>query len=231
MNENYGLWFGVVIIVFWFIFNLVMGDKPIKDSEYQENTWTHHPFVSLYTVGNEIFTRKQRMSLLLTTITVHALFSSAWYRNASDKTKGSNIIVFAIYSMLVNWVVTFILGNMLRGYATAKNQLYKTREEAWEQKAQNRLFAFYFTLFMIIIIGWPFTVWNMSELHPEIDAKASNDWVASFFIGLGLELLVIDPIVCLLAKKLGFVRDFIRNKGYFYDNLCHETYLTYLKIE
>lgn len=231
MNENYGLWFGVVIITGWFIINLILGDKPIKDTEYQENTWTHHPFVSIYTVGSELFSRKQRMSLLLVTITVHALFSSVWYRIADNKTRGSNLIVFAIYSMLINWAVTTIIGLILRGYTIAKNQFYKTREEAWDQRAQNRIFAFYFSIFIIIVVGWPFTVWNMGELHAEIDSKPSDYWVASFFIGLGLEFLIVDPIICLLAKKVGFIRDLLRFKGYFYDNLTHETYLTYLKLE
>jgi len=231
MNDNYGLWFGVVIIVLWFIVNLILGEKPIKDPDYQENTWTHHPFVSIYTVGNDLFSRKQRMSLLLVTITTHALFSSVWYRDSNDRTRKSNIIVYAIYSMLVNWAVTFIVGTMLRGYAVAKNQFLKTKEEAWEQKAQNRLFAFYFSLFVIVVVGWPFTVWNMSELHPEIDPKPSDYWVASFFVGLGLEFLIINPIICLLAKKVEFIKNLIRHKGYFYDNICHETYINYLKLE
>jgi len=231
MNENYGLWFGVVITLFWFIFNLVMGDKPIKDADYHENVWTHHPLISVYTVGNEIFSRKQRLSLLLATITVHALFTSTWYRRSEHKTRDSNLIVFAVYSMLINWVITAMIGAMLRGYTKAKNQYYKTREDAWDQKAQNRLFAFYFSIFIVIVVGWPFTVWNMGELHPEIDNKPSDFWVASFFIGLGLELLIADPIVCFLGKKIAFVKHYMRIKGYFYDNLTHDTYLSSLKFD
>jgi len=233
MNYNYGLWFGVTIIVGWFIVNLMLGEKPIKDTEYQENTWTNHPLYSIYHIGNDLFTRKTRMSLLLGTITIHALFSSVWYRRTSEENRGrgSNIIVYAVYSMLVDWAFIFIIGSMLRGYYIAKHQYYKTRDEGWQQKSQNRLFAFYFCIFLLAAILWPFTVWNMGELHPEKDQKASDYWVASFFVGLGLELLVADPLICILAKSITPLRNFIKNRGYFYDHICHETYLDHLKVD
>jgi len=233
MNYNYGLWFGVVIIVGWFIVNLTLSEKPIKDTEYQETAWTNHPLYSLYHVGNDLFTRKTRMSLLLGTITIHALFSSVWYRRTSEKhrTDGSNIIVYAIYSMLVDWAFIFILGSMLRGYYIAKHQYYKTKEEAWQQKSQNRIFAFYFCVFLLACVLWPFCVWNMGELHPEKDDEPSNYWVASFFVGLALELLIVDPIICLLAKSITPLRNLIKHRGYMYDNICHETYLDHLKVD
>lgn len=231
MNYNYGLWFGVVIIVFWFIINLMLSEKPIKDSEYQENVWTNHPLYSLYHVGNDLFTRKTRMALLLGTLTIHALFSSVWYRRTDDPLRKSNIIVYAVYSMLIDWAFIYIIGSMLRAYYVAKHQYYKTREEAWEQRSQNRIFLFYFCIFLCAVVLWPFCVWNMSELHPEKDDRASNYWVASFFIGLGLEFLIVDPLVCLLAKSITPLRNLMKHRGYFYDNLCHETYLDHLKVD
>lgn len=233
MNYNYGLWFGVVIIVGWFIVNLTLSEKPIKDTEYQETVWTNHPFYSLYHIGNDLFTRKTRMSLVLGTITIHALFSSVWYRRTSEenRTRGSNIIVYAVYSMLVDWAFIFIIGSMLRGYYIAKHQYYKTKEEAWQQKSQNRLFAFYFCIFLLACVLWPFCVWNMGELHPEKDDEASNYWVASFFVGLALEWLVADVIICLLAKSITPLRNLIKHRGYMYDNICHETYLDHLKAD
>jgi len=231
MNYNYGLWFGVVIIVFWFIINLMLSEKPIKDSEYQENTWTNHPLYSIYHYGNDLHTRKTRMALLLGTLTIHALFSSVWYRRTDDPLRKSNIIVYAVYSMLIDWAFIFIIGSMLRGYYVAKHQYYKTREEAWQQKSQNRIFGFYFCIFLCAVVLWPFCVWNMSELHPEKDDRASNYWVASFFIGLALEFLIVDPLVCILAKSITPLRNLIKHRGYFYDNLCHETYLDHLKVD
>jgi len=233
MNYNYGLWFGVVTIVGWFIVNLSMSEKPIKDSEYQESTWTNHPFYSLYHVGNEIFTNKTRMGLLLGTITIHALFSSVWYRRTHEenRTRGSNIIVYAVYSMLVNWAFVFLVGSMLRSYYLAKHQYYKTKDEGWQQRSQNRIFGFYFCCFLCAVVLWPFTVWNMGELHPEKNDEASNYWVASFFVGLALEFLIVDPIVCLLAKFITPLRNLIKHRGYMYDNICHETYLDYLKMD
>jgi carbonic anhydrase len=231
MNYNYGLWFGVVIIVFWFIINLMLSEKPIKDSEYQENVWTNHPLYSIRHVGNDLFTRKTRMALLLGTLTIHALFTSVWYRRTDDPLRKSNIIVYAVYSMLIDWAFIYIIGSMLRGYYVAKHQYYKTREEAWEQKSQNRIFAFYFSIFLCAVVLWPFCVWNMSELHPEKDDRASNYWVASFFIGLGLEFLIVDPLVCLLAKSITPLRNLMKHRGYFYDNICHETYLDHLKVD
>ena len=165
------------------------------------------------------------------TLTIHALFTSTWYRRSYPKVMGSDIIVYAIYSMLISWAYTYMLGNILRGYYTAKYHYCKTRDETWDQKAQNRIFAYYVAVFATICIAWPFTVWNMGEIHPEINVKNSNYWVATFFVGLGLEFLAADIIIALLAKSSNFFRNFIRRKGYMYDNMCHETYLNALKMD
>lgn len=232
ISDNYGLWFGVGTILLFFIFTLSLGDKPIRAYDYVENVWTHHPLYSIYKYGNEIHTRKTRAALVLSMITINALFASVFYRDASDPGKSSNTIVFAIYAMLIDFVVTFFIGNILRSYYEAKYEFHKNKDEAWDQKAQNRIFGFYFSIFVVVVVGWSFTTWNMGELHPELDEQPSKLWVASLFIAMGMELIVFYPLACILAGRSNFIRRIARSVGFMYDKkICHETYLDFIKSD
>jgi len=231
LNWNYGLWFGTVIVVFFFILTLSTGERPITDPDYKEEIKTVHPLISLWVVGNELFTRKLRASLVLAIITLHALFDSVFYRISDHPEQPNNIIVYAAYSMVISQVFISFYAIILRKYYIAKRQFLQTKDEKWNQQAQNRLFAYYSTLFAIIALCWPFTVWNMNELNPHRSQKSSNYWVASLFVGVALEWLVIDPIWVLLAKKSERIRNIARWRGFFYDDLCHATYMDYIKMD
>jgi len=233
MGDNYGLWFALGSVLSFFIATIVMGEKPITDPDYQEEAWTHHPFYSIYRQGNDLHTRKTRCALVLATITTQACLNAVFYETTPPdlRTRGSNIYLYAIYSTCCSLVVIYCVGFILRSYYNAKYHYHKTRDESWQQKSQNRIFGYYICIFILAVPGWAITAWQMYGLHAEIDSGPSNMWIASFFIGIALELLIIDPFVCLLASGIGAFRSVAKRKGYMYDNVCHETYMHFLKLD
>jgi carbonic anhydrase len=232
MDVNYGLWFAIGILLLYFIFTLSMDVKPITDYDYKENGWTHHPIYSIYKVGNDIFTRKSRASLLLVSIINMCMWNSVWYRIAYNNGTASNpvnIITFALASIPIGWFFYYWFGFMLRKYYLEKLKFIESNNESHDNRAQFYIFIFYFMVFVAIWVGFGITVWNMNELKSYIDATPSNYWVASLFVAMGLEWFVFDMITAGLAASSKGLRDFFRWKGFVYDDLCHKTYVLLLK--
>mmetsp|Transcript_16273 Transcript_16273/g.13915 ORF Transcript_16273/g.13915 Transcript_16273/m.13915 type:complete len:341 (+) Transcript_16273:673-1695(+) len=239
MPENYGLWFCIGSIFGYFFISFALENSKAP-GDYKENVWTHHAFYSIYKYGNDIFTKRSRLSLVLVTFIHHCMWNSIFYNQADDRTEGSNIIAFAIYSMLITWVVIYLYGCVLRSYYKSK-KIYEeeklkyiqaqaqkkgeAEEEPSDNRSQSQIFLFYFMVWLTVWVGNGICIYSMMELNAWDDQKASNYWVASVFISFFLDQLFFDVIACWLASKSEFVRNCIKNKGYMYDDLCHQTYL------
>lgn len=232
LYANYGLWFGVVLTLLFFIFTLSIDNKPIDKIDYQETAWTHHPIISIKRVGNDIFTRKSRCTLVYLTIINFFVWNSFWFRLAyqDNKVEGWMTVAYALQTIPIGWVVTYFVGFWLRRYYLKKAELVRSTEENPDDKeSQYNIFMFYFFNFIAFWICNSFCVWNMDNVGSTVDTKTSNLWVASLFIGLALEWIIFDPFVCFIASKSPRVFNWIKWKGYVYDHVCHETYLASIK--
>jgi len=172
--------------------------------------------------------------MVLITIINFCLFNSVWYRVSSSPKASSNVISYALASLPIGWVVNYMCGNLLRRYYIKKweSEDEKNDEETrgkLDDKAQFWLFLYYLSIFAYVFIGFSFCVWNMNELQSWVDNTSSNYWVATLFVGLALEYILFDPLVCIVAKSSPSILKLLHWKGMIYDQICHETYTRHLK--
>lgn len=237
MNSNYGLWFAWGLTVIFFLFTLIMDEKPMNNIDYVENTWTHHPIYSIATVGNDIFTRKSRCASVLVQIinqfVWNGVFYAASYQPGSVPTAGQLIINPAI-AMAIGWGVLYFIGLFLRTYYLKKSQFMESEasnREELNDSAQFYIYIYYFFVFVLVSVGFSFTISSLDQVQSYNNPATANFWVGSVFIGLAYDWLILDPIVCILGSSASAVKSLLKWKGYFYDDVCHKTYLNALKRE
>jgi len=112
----------------------------------------------------------------------------------------------------------------------AGNENNEAEAQKCEDKAQRNLFIFYFFTFLWMWGGNVLFIWQMFSLHAELGTTESNYWVASFFIAVGLDWIIFDPLACLAASVPAFA-GFFKWKGYIYDDsVCHYAYKHQKKV-
>ena len=165
-------------------------------------------------------------------------------KGVNDGLVGPDIFLYGLVGSACGGFFTYMWGFFLRKYYIAKYRLVE--EQAKKEDAQANLVEkheeeanFYLYFFYLLTFGWMWGgnlifVWQMNHINP-IDrigvpgmqnVDMSERWMASFFVSIGLDWLVLDVIHVILGYILPFWTKIFKWRGYMYDNLCHKTYLT-----
>lgn len=211
----------------FFVFTLLLNNSPVNDPSYEEDVWTHHPIVSIYKVGNDIFTKNTRAALFMLTLITISCIDSFLFASAGADASFGDAFLYPFVSLPACWLLSYGVGYFLRKYYSHKYDYEKSRQDEDDNEAQKNIFIFYFWIFLAWWIGFGLTVYNMNSLI-NVNSSAMGYWLASVFFGLIFELGIDVGVVFIAGNNQGF-RDIIRRKGYMYDKLCHETYLLSLK--
>ena len=152
------------------------------------------------------------------------MFTSIFYSQLGFNGNMVNIFLFGLYGCLCSIGATYIHGIFLRFYYVDKAKFIDTDDEKFENNAQKNLFLFYFWTFLWFWGGNTIFIWQMSYLYSINEYTLQNYWAASFFIAVGLEWLIFDPICAILAG-VPALRGIFKLKGYIYDKeVCHHAY-------
>ena len=208
---------------------------------------------SLAKVSNDIFTRRTRFTVVWMNLTNNAIITAIFaannkkLRDSTDGIVGVDIFLYGLVGSVCGGFFTYIWGFMLRKFYNHKYRLLKEKSkgeesdankvEKHEEDANFYLYFFYFLAFAWMWGGNLIFIWQMNQINPidRINVKGmqnqemSNMWVATFFISIGIDWLVLDPLHVLLAYILPFWRHIAKWKGFFYDKICHETWMLYSK--
>jgi len=108
-----------------------MDETPIETEmeKFHTSPWTNHPFVSVWTVGNNVFTKKTRCSIVWIQCINWCLFAAVFY--ASVWTNGSmgDLFLFGLYANLISGGIAFFHGILLRLYYINKKIFTETNKE------------------------------------------------------------------------------------------------------
>lgn len=192
---------------------------------------------SIAVVGNDFFTRKSRCASVLVQIINQFVWNSVFYLSAFQATgtpTTADLFINPAISMAIGWGVLYFIGIFLRLFYLKKAEYNASNEADREEKndrAQLFIYIYYFFVFVLVAVGFSFTIANLDQVQSYNNPTTANMWVASVFIGLGYDWLILDIIVCGLAVSMESLRGLFRWKGYLYDKVCHDSYLAAIKRE
>jgi len=107
ISSNYGLWFGIIVAISYFMFTLAFEEIPYE-KDYALDHWSHHPLYSIFKIRNNLFTGKSRMTLLWMNIITIGFTASILWNNVFTEGGFGNILAGAGISLVSGIVWCYI---------------------------------------------------------------------------------------------------------------------------
>ncbi|CAD8167241.1 unnamed protein product [Paramecium octaurelia] len=236
LRQNYAVWLWIVgLLVWWIVMVCTENDtESVFLEEYKDNRLTMIPLYSMYKLNNDIFFSKlSRQSHYLLYFAWEVLIISILYGQFHlDRTYevGDAIILwYGIVAIVLAWPVGYFFGWIV---FTAREQhkekikleidykqiTTKTSPEAEKLHAaildeENRMYTTWYVYYGFMFLAlWAcvlISIWMMKF----VDADTSGYWVATIFVMIFMDQIVLDSIVPFLPL-IGSVQKY---RGYWYD--------------
>jgi carbonic anhydrase len=223
MTYNFGFWLGLFFIIIYFGCTLSSDDLPPKEKD-RSSVWTMHPYISIYRVGSEHYTKRSRWSIFWAQMLTMWTFLALFYGEIEAVDHWAiRLFVWTIIAIVISWIPSYYFGSVLRIaekiHIEKYNDLERTDKEGREEifnKFQKKNALAYFTFYASIFWWYVGCLVSMTWLMQDIGRLAGWVYIGSCLGGLFAELLIFDFIPVFLCMAYKPLIKFFMLRGYYF---------------
>jgi hypothetical protein len=125
MRESVPLWFFVLMVLFFWLYNLIGNEltPEIYETSFKRNKWTCWSLYSIYYLSHEeLFTKTSRTALVLINMCWQAMIIAGIFSTLGTQNDGTIIVWATVVALVASLPVPYIYGKLVltKVYATEK---------------------------------------------------------------------------------------------------------------